>query len=138
MNAPLFRVYLRIFFTSQANMNFQKQAMRSGKCYKCGDTDAAGYGYNESAKALHCQKCAMADILGGSNLDTPISSLKPEHRTARLIMIDRMCAVSKMDRETVAAIDSVIWLDATSLEEYQNTDKYVQQFKNFLIQASQS
>ena len=119
--------------------SFQAKLMSGGEsllCHHCGKNgESAGYGYDRFAKANQCSECAMSRMLNDNDISCDMSKLKPEYQAARQRNVAAVCQVSGLPRDFIEPFDTAIWVDSSSLEEYEDMKVYSAKLKKVVEQA---
>jgi uncharacterized membrane protein YdfJ with MMPL/SSD domain len=76
-------------------------------------------------------------VLMGAGPEHLMETLNPVFQEARQNLIDAMAVTGKMDPEDVESIDTMVWIEAQSLKEYQDLDIYLARFKEVVKNASE-
>jgi hypothetical protein len=107
---------------------FQRQAtMGESKCYNCGTTKSSSYNYDEFTKGLMCKQCAIVQMMS-SETGQKMASLKPEFQESRKRMINNLVP-EVASFEEMEPMDTIVWLQAGSLAEYNDFEVYLARFQ---------
>ena len=122
--------------------NFQEiEGSKSAVCNKCGTKDSSNYGFDSFTKKLNCYECTRSCIFNGQILQDE-STLCVEYRERRVAFKELLKSVFKtIDPqaqdfgEDIDAIELVLWIDANSIEEYENISSIVQRIRKVLSET---